>query len=77
MLYEVITAALAIIDAGTRKAAGFLTARGWEAFVSPMIHNLQIMQSGRDTSMVHRRAPLPHVTHPVLAQVEDDVAVEA
>jgi len=51
--YEV---ALAIIAAGTRKAAGFLTARGWEAFISPMIHNLQIMQSGRDTSMVHRRA---------------------
>ncbi len=51
--YEV---ALAIIAAGTRKAAGFLTARGWEAFISPMMHNLQIMQSGRDTSMVHRRA---------------------
>lgn len=51
--YEV---ALAVIEAGTRKAAGFLTARGWEAFVSPMIHNLQIMQSGHDTSMVHRRA---------------------
>jgi Xaa-Pro aminopeptidase len=49
-------AALAVIDAGSRKAAGFLTARGWEAFVSPMIHNLQIMQSGHDTSMVHRRA---------------------
>ena len=49
-------AALAVIAAGTRKAAGFLTARGWEAFVSPMIHNLQIMQSGTDTSMVHRRA---------------------
>ncbi|MFQ5624753.1 MAG: M24 family metallopeptidase [Paracoccaceae bacterium] len=49
-------AALAVITAGTRKAAGFLTAKGWEAFVSPMIHNLQIMQSGRDTSMVHRRA---------------------
>lgn len=48
--------ALAVIDAGTRKAAGFLTDRGWEAFVSPMIHNLQILQSGRDTSMVHRRA---------------------
>ena len=48
--------ALAVIDAGTRKAAGFLTDKGWEAFVSPMIHNLQIMQSGRDTSMVHRRA---------------------
>ncbi len=49
-------AALAVIDAGTRKAAGFLTAKGWEAFISPMIHILQIMQSGRDTSMVHRRA---------------------
>jgi Xaa-Pro aminopeptidase len=51
--YEV---ALAVIAAGTRKAAGFLTARGWEAFISPVIHNLQIMQSGSDTSMVHRRA---------------------
>ena len=49
-------AALAVINAGTRKAAGFLTAKGWEAFISPMIHNLQIMQSGRDTSMVHRRS---------------------
>jgi len=49
-------AALAVIDAGTRKAAGFLTDKGWEAFISPMIHNLQIMQSGKDTSMVHRRA---------------------
>jgi Xaa-Pro dipeptidase len=49
-------AALSVINAGTRKAAGFLTSRGWEAFVSPLIHNLQIMQSGRDTSMVHRRA---------------------
>lgn len=49
-------AALAVINAGTRKAAGFLTDKGWEAFVSPMIHNLQIMQSGSDTSMVHRRA---------------------
>lgn len=48
--------ALAVIDAGTRAAAGFLTAKGWERFVSPMIHNLQILQSGRDTSMVHRRA---------------------
>ena len=49
-------AALAVINAGTRKAAGFLTAKGWEAFISPMIHNLQIMQSGADTTMVHRRA---------------------
>ncbi len=49
-------AALAVIQAGTRAAAGFLTPKGWEAFISPMIHNLQIMQSGPDTSMVHRRA---------------------
>ncbi|MCG6901722.1 MAG: Xaa-Pro peptidase family protein, partial [Rhodobacter sp.] len=48
--------ALAVIDAGTRKAAGFLTAQGMERFVSPMIHNLQVLQSGKDTSMVHRRA---------------------
>lgn len=48
--------ALAVIDAGSRKAAGFLTANGWERFVSPMIHNLQIVQSGKDSSMVHRRA---------------------
>ena len=48
--------ALAVIAAGTRKAAGFLTAKGQQAFVSPMIHNLQILQSGSDTSMVHRRA---------------------
>jgi Xaa-Pro aminopeptidase len=49
-------AALAVINAGTRAAAEFLTTKGWEQFVSPMIHNLQIMQSGMDTSMVHRRA---------------------
>ncbi len=48
--------ALAVIDAGTRAAAGFLTDTGWERFVSPMIHNLQILQSGTDTAMVHRRA---------------------
>ena len=48
--------ALAVVNAGTRAAAGFLTKDGWDAFVSPMIHNLQILQSGKDTSMVHRRA---------------------
>ena len=48
--------ALAVIEAGTRAAAGFLTDQGWERFMSPMIHNLQILQSGRDSSMVHRRA---------------------
>ena len=49
-------AALAVINAGTRASAGFLTDRGLDAFISPMIHNLQIMQSGAQTSMVHRRA---------------------
>ena len=48
--------ALAVIDAGSRKAASFLTDKGWDRFVSPMIHNLQILQSGKETSMVHRRA---------------------
>lgn len=48
--------ALAVIDAGSRKAASFLTDKGWDRFVSPMIHNLQILQSGSDVSMVHRRA---------------------
>ena len=50
--------ALAVIDAGSRKAATFLTGQGWDQFVSPMIHNLQILQSGSDTSMVHRRASI-------------------
>ncbi|WP_418595539.1 M24 family metallopeptidase [Ponticoccus sp. (in: a-proteobacteria)] len=48
--------AIAVIEAGSRKAAGFLTDKGWDRFVSPMIHNLQILQSGKDASMVHRRA---------------------
>jgi len=48
--------ALAVIEAGTEAAAGFLTADGWERFVSPLIHNLAILQSGADTAMVHRRA---------------------
>lgn len=48
--------ALAVSDAGTRAAAELLKAEGWERFISPLISNLQILQSGRDTSMVHRRA---------------------
>ncbi len=48
--------ALAVIEAGSRKAATFLTDKGWDRFISPMIHNLQILQSGKDASMVHRRA---------------------
>jgi Xaa-Pro aminopeptidase len=55
--YEV---ALAVIAGGTRKAAEFLAAEPPDSlaagFTSPTIHNLQIMQSGRHTCMVHRRA---------------------
>ena len=49
--YEV---SLAVINGGTRKAAELLNGSS-ELFASPMIHNLQIMQSGHDTCMVHRR----------------------
>jgi len=55
--YEV---ALAVSAAGTRKAAEFLAAEPQGSlaatFTSPTIHNLQIMQSGRHTCMVHRRS---------------------
>jgi len=51
--YEV---ALAVLAGGTRKAADFLSDKGWEQFVSPTVHNLQILQSGGDTSKVHRRS---------------------
>ncbi len=51
--YEI---ALAIITAGTRKAAGFLTDAGLDAFISPTVHNLQVLQSGAHTAMVHRRS---------------------
>jgi Xaa-Pro aminopeptidase len=48
--------ALAVIAGGTRKAAEFLAEDGPDLFVSPTIYNLQIMQSGSHTSMVHRRS---------------------
>lgn len=50
--YEIALAAMA---AGTRKAASLLQDPA-DRFVSPLIHDLQILQSGRDTCMVHRRA---------------------
>lgn len=50
--YEV---ALAVIAAGTRKAASLLDADA-DRFTSPTIHNLQILQSGPDTCLVHRRS---------------------
>lgn len=50
--YEV---ALAVHAAGTRKAASLLDL-GLDRFVSPTIYNLQVLQSGHDTCMVHRRS---------------------
>lgn len=58
--YEV---ALAILDAGTRAAADFLAPQGWEAFVSPLLYNPQIMQSGCHTAQVHRRAGIKTIEH--------------
>ncbi len=53
--YEV---ALAVIAGGTRKAAEFLSPGDEDRFVSPTIHNLQILQSGHDTCFVHRRSSI-------------------
>ena len=50
--YEI---SLAAINAGTRRAAEFLGNRESEKLYSPMIHDLQIFQSGPDLAMVHRR----------------------
>ncbi len=51
--YEI---ALAAIAAGTRKAAEFLDAEDDSGLFSPTIHNLQALQSGDGTCMVHRRS---------------------
>ncbi len=50
--YEV---ALAVIAGGTRKAAEFLREDGLDLFYSPTIHNLQVINSGTDTCICHRR----------------------
>jgi len=56
--YEI---ALAAIAAGTRKAAAFLGNRKSERLYSPVIHNLQILQSGPELAMVHRRPTLRRI----------------
>ncbi|MCI5222398.1 MAG: aminopeptidase P family protein [Candidatus Electrothrix sp. AR4] len=58
--YEV---ALACIDAGTREGAGLLEGTPLQNFFSPTIYNLQILQSGHDTSMVHRRSSIKKIQH--------------
>jgi Xaa-Pro aminopeptidase len=46
---------LAAMAAGTRKAAELLDREKASELYSPVIHNLQVLQSGPDLSMVHRR----------------------
>lgn len=58
--YEV---ALAVITAGTRKAAEFLSNEGVDRLFSPTIYNLQVFQSGHDLSMVHRRSTVRRMRH--------------
>lgn len=53
--------ALAVIAGGTRKAAEFLSDQGPDRLFSPTIYNLQIMQSGHETCMVHRRSTVKRV----------------
>ena len=53
--------ALAIIAGGTRRAAELLAAEGRPTLHSPTIHNLGIMQSGRDMCMVHKRSTIKRV----------------
>jgi Xaa-Pro aminopeptidase len=56
--YEV---ALAVAASGTRKAAEFLSAEGVDRLYSPAIYNLQVLQSGHDLSMVHRRSTVRRI----------------
>lgn len=57
--YEV---ALAVIAGGTRKAAEILAAEDLDEYMTPMIHNLQVLNSGHHTAMTHR--------HPTVRRLE-------
>lgn len=54
---------LAALTAGTEKAAKLLEDGAPDAFSSPMIHNLQILQSGHHTCMVHRRPTVRRILY--------------
>jgi len=58
--YEV---ALAVIDGGIPRAAQRLGAQPADRFISPRIHKLQILQSGHDTCIAHRRSSLRRIEH--------------
>jgi Xaa-Pro dipeptidase len=54
---------LAALVAGTQKAAKLLEDGAPDPFASPMIHNLQILQSGHHTCMVHRRPTIRRILY--------------
>lgn len=54
---------LAALVAGTEKAAKLLDTGPPDPFASPMIHNLQILQSGHHTCMVHRRPTVRRILY--------------
>jgi len=54
---------LAALAAGTKKAARLIDDGAPDPFSSPMIHNLQILQSGRHTCMVHRRPTVRRILY--------------
>ena len=58
--YEV---SLACMNAGTRKAAEIIGAEDPDALMSPMIHNLQAVQSGRFTSYTHLHPRVKKLAH--------------
>lgn len=58
--YEI---SLACINAGTRKAAEIIAAEDPNALMSPMIHNLQAVQSGKYTSYTHLHPRVKELAH--------------
>ena len=58
--YEI---SLAAVTAGTRKATELLDHENAPALFSPMIYNLQVLQSGPHLSMVHRRPTRRRIKH--------------
>ena len=58
--YEV---SLACINAGTRKAAEIIGAEDQDSLMSPMIHNLQAIQSGHFTSYTHLHPRVKELAH--------------
>ena len=58
--YEI---SLAALNAGTRRAAELIGTLNGPSHFSPMIHDLQILQSGPNLSMVHGRSTLRRIKH--------------